>query len=79
MNTQNITEKVKKCISAITSVTEIKDGALLKKDLGLDSLSLVAVIVALEESFNIAFDDADLDPGLIVTVKNLVALVEKHL
>jgi acyl carrier protein len=78
MNTQAIFEKVKECIRAIVPAVEIEEGSLLKKDLGLDSLSLVSVIVALEDSFHFVFEDADLDPGLIQTVKNLVTLVERY-
>lgn len=50
----------------------------LKEDIGLDSLSLVSVIVGLEERLGILFDDADLDPGKIVLVKDVADLVEKY-
>lgn len=50
----------------------------LKTDIGLDSLSLVAVIVGLEEKFGIEFDESDLDPGKIIRVQDLVELVEKY-
>ena len=47
----------------------------LKEDLGLDSLSLVGVIVGLEEAFGITFDDGDLDPERLVTVQNILDLM----
>lgn len=50
----------------------------LKTDIGLDSLSLVAVIVGLEEKFGIEFDESDLDPSKIVRVQDLVELVGKY-
>lgn len=74
-----IFEKVCECLNAVLPCGQIEEGDELKKDLGLDSLSLVSVIVGLEDSFNILFDDSDLDPGLLITVKNLVSLVGKHL
>lgn len=40
----------------------------LKEDCGLDSLSLVAVIVDMEERLDITFDDGDLDPAKLITV-----------
>ena len=51
----------------------------LKTDIGLDSLSLVAVIVGLEEKFGIEFDESDLDPSKIIRVQDLVDLVGKHI
>ena len=50
----------------------------LKTDIGLDSLSLVAVIVGLEEKFGIEFDESDLDPSKIIRVQDLVELVRKY-
>lgn len=38
----------------------------LKEDCGLDSLSLVAVIVDMEERLDITFDDGDLDPAKLI-------------
>lgn len=53
--------------------------SLLKQDLGFDSLSLVALIVRLEEKFGIVFDDSDIDPDAITDVDSIVRLVEKTL
>ena len=44
----------------------------------MDSLSLVAVIVGLEEKFGIEFNESDLDPSKIVRVQDLVELVGKY-
>ncbi len=51
----------------------------IKEDCGLDSLSLVSVIVGLEEELGGEFDDADLDPAELITVENLITLTEKYL
>ena len=50
----------------------------LKTDIGLDSLSLVAVIVGMEEKFGIEFNESDLDPSKIIRVQDLVELVRKY-
>ena len=50
----------------------------LKLDLGLDSLSLVAVVVGLEEALGVEFDESNLDPQTLVTVADLVRLAEKY-
>ena len=51
----------------------------IKDDCGLDSLSLVSVIVRLEEALGKEFDDSDLDPAELITVGDLIALTEKYL
>ena len=48
-------------------------------DLGFDSLSLVELIVFLEEKFDIEINESDLDPNNIKTVGQIYILVEKYL
>lgn len=50
----------------------------LKGDLGLDSLKMVELIVALEDEFNIEFDESDLDPKALETVGSIYALANKY-
>ncbi len=49
------------------------------KESGLDSLSLVAVIAAIEEKYAITFADEDLDPAALTDLCDLVRITEKHL
>lgn len=51
----------------------------IKEDCGLDSLSLVSVIVGLEETLGKEFDDSDLEPAELITVGNIIKLTEKYL
>ena len=51
----------------------------LSEDLGFDSLSLVELIVDLEDRFDIEIDESDLDPGHIKTVGQFYSLVDKYL
>ena len=51
----------------------------LSEDLGFDSLSLVELIVDLEERFDIEIDESDLDPGQLKTVDQIYTLVDKYL
>ena len=50
----------------------------LSDDLGFDSLSLVELIVDLEDRFNIEIEESDLDPAQIKTVGQVYALVDKY-
>ena len=49
------------------------------KECGVDSLSLVTLIVSIEEAFNISFADDDLNPDTLRTVSSLVGLTEKYI
>lgn len=50
----------------------------LKTDLGFDSLSIVELIVKFEETFDIQFDESDLDPQKIETVGDIYQLIAKY-
>lgn len=75
IDTRNIVNSIimdKKFSETITAEME------LKGDLGIDSLSLVELVVDLEEHFNIEFDESDLDPANLKTVGSIYSLVDKY-
>ena len=51
----------------------------LSEDLGFDSLSLVELIVDLEDRFDIEIDESDMDPSQLKTVAQIYSLVDKYL
>ncbi len=57
---------------------EIKLKNKLKEDLGLDSLSMVELILTLEETFSIEIDESDLDPAALLTVEDICNLADKY-
>lgn len=71
----------KKLVNDVLRAAEIdaEETDRLKEDCGLDSLSLVSVVVALEEAAGVTFDDGDLDPAALRTVRDLITLAEKYL
>lgn len=50
----------------------------LKEDLLLDSLSMVTLLVAIEDEFNILLDESDMDPYDLNTVSDVINLVDKY-
>ena len=77
MNREKIKEK-------IVQIAEESIGAYLKEDeslqdSGVDSLSLVTLVVSIEENFGIAFTDDDLQPEKLRMLANLISLTEKYL
>ena len=49
------------------------------KEQGVDSLGLVALIVAIEDAFSIAFADEDLQPDNLDTLEALTELTGKYI
>jgi len=56
---------------------EIKNDLKLKFDLGFDSLTLVNLIIDIEDTFGIVFDDSLLDPSTINSIGELISLVNR--
>jgi len=57
-------------------VGDIDGEKRLKEDLGYDSLTLVGLIIEIEEKAGIEFDISDLDPNKLVTVNDILALID---
>lgn len=72
-------ETIREVLREVNGCGEVNAESELKSDVGLDSLSLVSVIVGLEDKFGVTFDDGDLNPAELLTVGDLVRLVEKTL
>ena len=61
-----------------TTGAELSEEESLKES-GIDSLTLVAVVVAIEEEFGFWFSDGDLQPENLQTLAALISLTEKYL
>ena len=77
MTREQLTEKINE-IARENTGAELAEGVCLK-ECGLDSLSLVAVIAGIEESFGFFFRDDDLQPDNLTTLEALVQLTENYL
>ena len=59
--------------------TKISDTSMsLLKDLSLDSLSLVMLLVMIEDVFTIELDESDMNPFDLVTVQDVIDMVNKY-
>lgn len=74
-----IKERVFELLEGLTAVEEISVYDELAEDLGLDSLGMVTLLVALEDAFQIELDESDLDPFALQTVDDIVRLAEKYM
>lgn len=70
-------------ISVISSLSFISDEEIRLDDefstIGIDSLKMVELMIALEETFEITFDDSELDLSLLKTVSDIINLTKKYL
>ena len=57
---------------SITLASELRD------DLGLDSLQMVNLLIALEEIFDIELEETDIDPASLLTVEDVISLAKKY-
>lgn len=51
----------------------------LIEDLSLDSLQMVTLLMMLEEEFKIVLAESDMNPFDLITVQNVVDLVERYI
>lgn len=61
----------------IFTVSEIQPEQQLIESLLIDSISIIKVILFLEEQFDIRIEDEDLDPTNFETVNNMANLVNR--
>ncbi len=69
---------VKGLISELCNGAEINDDHTLIEDLGFDSLNMVILLVNIEEALGIMLDEADMNPYDLITVRDVLNLVEKY-
>ena len=72
-------EKINDIILALSFAEDIRPEYSLKNDLGFDSLRLTELLVALEDGFDIQFDESDIDFKYFQTVNDTYILVEKYI
>lgn len=71
-------EKVNEILKGKSFCDEITSDLKLRKDLGLDSLNMVELMVEIEDNFNIEIEESDLDPAALQTVSQIYDLVKKY-
>lgn len=72
-------DHVKEILTELTGIENIRPEQELQKDLGLDSLQMVTLLMMLEETFGIVLDESDMNPYDLITVESVIILVEKYI
>lgn len=71
-------DKIIEILKELSGLEEVKPEADLKIDLALDSFSMVALLITIEDTFQIELEESDLNPYQLNTVQDVVDLVEKY-
>lgn len=71
-------EKVVSILSELCEIEEISAENALQKDLGLDSLQMVTLLMMLEEKFEIVLEESDMNPFDLTLVEDVIHLVERY-
>ena len=75
----NIEKKVIDILENITGNKIKKKKKMTFKDMAMDSLKMVTLLVMIEDEFNIVLDESDMDPFVLDSVSDVVTLVSKYL
>ncbi len=78
---EQMTDLAKEVVKLLEDLVLVPVEGLDKKliaDLAMDSLRLVLLLVNLEETFHIELDESDMNPFLLITVRDVVNLVDKY-
>lgn len=74
----NIEEKVKRILCELSGIETVENSSLLQEELALDSLSMVAMLIEIEEVFDIELDESDMNPFDLSAVQSVIDLVIKY-
>ncbi len=71
-------EKLQKILRELSGLDTFGESDSLQGDLGLDSLAMVNLLLAIEDAYGITLEESDMDPMTLLTVADVSALVEKY-
>lgn len=74
-----IIEKLIEMLRKSSAYEAVNIDSSLTTDIGLDSLGMVSLLVAVEDNFKIELNESDMDPFALQTVGDVVKLIKKYL
>ena len=74
----NTKEKVIAVLAELSGMPTITEEDTLSESLALDSLAHALMILELEDAFGIQFKEVDMNPFDLITVADVIALVERY-
>ena len=74
----DIIETTMNILKDISGKETIERSDSLQEDIGIDSLSMVSLLIELEDTFQFELQESDMNPFDLTTVADVIALVEKY-
>lgn len=74
----NIEERVKGILLELSGKENIDNEAMLQDDLMLDSLSMVTLLIEIEDTFEIQLDESDMNPFDLNMVQDVIDMVSRY-
>ena len=74
----SVNERVITVLNSFSNKKDIQLQDRLQSDLGMDSRSMVMLLIEVEETFQIQIHESDMNPFDLNTVENVVRLVERY-
>lgn len=71
-------EKIFEILFELSGIETIEEENELQSNLGLDSLNMVMLLMAIEDEFGIELDESDMNPFDLITVEDVINLTEKY-
>ena len=71
-------EKLQKILRELSGLDTFGESDSLQADLGLDILSMVNLLLAIEDAYGVTLNESDMDPMTLLTVADVSALVKKY-
>lgn len=73
-----IKKQVIEIVEELSLMTIQDTDVTLTGDLSMDSLRMVMLLVTLEDTFEIELDESDMNPFSLITVQDVINLVQKY-
>ena len=74
----DVQERVFNIIRELSGVENVNLDSSLQGEIYLDSLSMVTLLIMVEDGFNIVLDESDMNPFDLITINDVVSLVKKY-
>ena len=75
----NTKERVIDILQELSGREDICSEDSIQKDVGLDSFGMVAMLIKLEEDFDIELKESDMNPLDLSTVSDVIILAERYI
>lgn len=78
MKSLDVAERTLSMLMDFSSLEQISRDDSLAEDLGLDSLSMVSLLVLIEEEFGFELRESDMNPTELQTAGDVIRLVQRY-